>query len=99
MKEIIMKMPYLFDDGWHVLNLRRGQERRMSYHLIIVETLRSLGDQRPTRDQLQKCAKIRRKQFVAVLKYLLETRSVERIGGGTRFVPYLYVLGEKERRR
>lgn len=99
MEKLEIEMPNYMEDAYHILNMKRGQERRMSHPLIVIETLRALGDQRPTRDQLQKLSKIRRKQFITILRHLLETKSVERIGGGTRFDPYLYVLGEKERRR
>jgi hypothetical protein len=96
MREIIKPDIPFFDDAYAVLNQKRGANRRMSHNHIIIETLRVLREQKPTRDQLQKLSKIRRKRFIAVLKYLIEMGSVRRLGTGTKFDPYLYVLGEKE---
>ena len=103
MTEIKFQLPAFSMDhdnnAYEVLTMKRGKQRRMSYHAIIIETLRALGDQRPTRDQLQKFSKIRRKRFIMVLKQLLETESVKRNGSGTRCDPYKYALGEKEIRQ
>jgi hypothetical protein len=74
----------------------RGQAKRMAHGLIVIETLREICGGKPTRDQLQKFSKIRRKRFILLLKHLIETESVKRIGSGTKFDPYLYELGEKE---
>lgn len=99
MPEIKMPDVHIFDDEYETLNMKRGSNRRMNYHNIIVTTLRVLRDQKPTRDQLQKLSKIRRKRFIEVLKYLLKNESVKRLGTGTKFDPYVYMLGEKELRR
>ena len=102
MSEIIFKMPSYSMDGdnnvFEILTMKRGQRRRMAYHLIIVEALRALSG-KPTRDELQKFSKIRRKRFIQVLKHLLETESVKRFGTGTKFDPHRFGLGEKEIRR
>jgi hypothetical protein len=98
MRQFNRKMPRVFDDGWTILNMRRGKERRMALPLIIIETLRTLGEEKPTRDELQKLSKIRRQRFITILRDLIETKSVYRVGNGTKFRPYLYCLGEKERR-
>lgn len=97
--EIVFNMPSWLDDAHDILNQQRGQNRRMSYHLIVIETLRALSGGKPTKNQLQKFSKIRRKRFIEVLKYLIETESVRRSGAGTKFDPYVYELGEKELRR
>jgi hypothetical protein len=86
------------ENSYEVLSMKRGQRRRLSYHLIIIETLRALSG-KPTRDQLQKFSKIRRKRFIPVLRHLLEIGSVLRTGTGTKFDPFLYELGGMEVRR
>jgi len=101
MKEIKFEMPPWSMDmnGAHdILTMKRGQQRRMSLPLIVIETLRATSG-KPTRDQLQKFSRIRRKRFIPILKHLLETDSVVRTGSGTKFDPFRYALGEKELRR
>lgn len=85
MKKLTIKIPGFFDDAYDILTMKRGRQRRDSYHIIILETLQALGDQRPTKDQLQVASRIRRSRFIPVLKMLLETKSVERSGSGTKY--------------
>lgn len=103
MNQIIFNSPeWRWDDDGNahdILNQKRGQNRRMTHGLIVIETLRAISGGKPTRDQLQKFSKIRRKRFIVVLKHLIEIESVKRTGSGTKFDPYLYELGEKEIRR
>lgn len=96
--EPVFTMPSWLDDAHDILNQGRGQARRMSLHLIIIETLRATNG-KPTKDQLQKFYKTRRIKFIAMLKYLLETESVKRSGQGTKLDQFVYELGDKERRR
>lgn len=103
MNQIIFTMPgWCFDsdnNAHEILNMQRGQAKRMAHGLIVIETLRHISGGKPTRDQLQKFSRLRRKRFIQVLKQLLETESVVRSGSGTKFDPFRYALGEKEIRR
>lgn len=104
MSEITFTMPHWSLDEEEgrandILTMPRGQARRMAHGLIIIETLRAISGGKPTRDQLQKFSKLRRKRFIQVLKHLLETASVIRSGSGTKFDPYRYELGAKEIKR
>lgn len=80
MNQIIFNPPqWRWDDdnnGHEILNRKRGQAKRMAHGLIIIETHRAVSGGKPTRDQLQKFSKLRRKRFIQVLKYLLEIESV-----------------------
>ena len=100
MNQIVFNPPqWRWDDdnnAHDILNMPRGQAKRMAHGLIIIETLRAISGGKPTRDELQKFSKLRRKRFIVVLKYLLETESVVRSGSGTKFDPFRYALGEKE---
>ena len=85
------------DNNSHdILNQKRGPNRRMSHHLIIIETLRAISGGKPTKDELQRLSHIKRARFISVLKFLIETESVVRSGAGTKFSPFVYALGEKE---
>ena len=98
MIEIKFTMPSWCSDGdaYEILTMQRGQAKRMAHALIVIETLRAISGGKPTRDQLQKFSKLRRKRFIQVLKYLLETASIVRSGEGTKFSPFRYALAEKE---
>jgi len=102
-KEIKFEIPeWSWDDETNaneLLTMGRGKARTFNHPHIIMTVLRKLKGQMPTRDQLQKFSRIRRKRFIVVLKHLLDTGSVTRVGEGTKFSPYLYALGEKERHR
>ncbi len=99
MTEIKFTMPPWHDNAYDILTMKRGKDKRMIHALIVIETLRAISGRKPTRDQLQKFSKLRRKRFIVVLKHLMDTGSVIRSGSGTKFSPYLYELGEKEIRR
>lgn len=92
MSEINFKMPNCNDPAYSVIMMKRGKQRKFSHRHIILEVLTALGDQTPTRDQLQKLVKIQRKRFIEVLKTMMGGREVERIGTGTKNDPYLYRL-------
>lgn len=96
--EVVLKTPSVWDEAFHILNMKRGQARRMTYHLIIIETLRALSG-KPTKDQLQKFSRIRRARFVPVLRFLIESGQVIRSGSGTKFDPFVYSLSEIHHRR
>ena len=42
------------NNAHNILNQKRGQNRRMTHGLIVIETLRAISGGKPTRDQLQK---------------------------------------------
>lgn len=75
-----------------LLALPRGQERLKSHWRIVLAILHIARPHCPTRDQLQKLTKIRRKRFIEVLRYLMYTRSVVRFGQGTKEDPFRYRL-------
>lgn len=102
-KEITFEIPewsWDADNTAHdLLTMGRGKDRTFNHPHIIMAVLRELKDQTPTRDQLQKLSRIRRRRFIVVLKHLLDSGSIIRVGAGTKFSPFLYALAEKERRR
>lgn len=75
-----------------LLALPRGQERLQNHWRIILAMLHLARPYFPTRDQLQKLTRIRRKRFIEVLRYLMYTRSVIRSGQGTKEDPFRYRL-------
>jgi hypothetical protein len=94
MNEVNFKLPSIFDSGYHVLTLTRGRERRESHFQIVIETLRVLYPQMPTRDQLQKTVRIRRTRFIKVLQYLVDTGTVVKVGTGTKRDAFRYRLAD-----
>jgi hypothetical protein len=84
--------PMKEDEIKRLLALPRGQERLKNHYRIILAILNIAGPQSPTRDQLQKLTRIRRKRFIEVLRYLMHTRSVVRFGDGTKESPFRYRL-------
>ena len=78
-----------------LLTLPRGKERRESHFQIVLATLRFLSPEYPTRDQLQKASRIRRKRFIQVLKYLLNTGTVVKFGAGEKRNPFLFKLSDE----
>ena len=81
-------------DAASVTSCAGNEQRQKNQRQIVIETLRSMCDMKPTRDQLQKLAHIRRKRFIVVLKDLLSNGEVERTGTGTKKDPYLYRLAK-----
>lgn len=75
-----------------LLALPRGEERLRSHWRIVLAILHLASPHCPTRDQLQKLTRIRRKRFIEVLRYLMHTRSVVRSGQGTKEDPFRYRL-------
>lgn len=73
-----------------LLALPRGKERLKNHYRIILAVLHLAGPHSPTRDQLQKLTRIRRKRFIEVLRFLMHTRSVVRFGEGTKESPFRY---------
>lgn len=98
MDELKFRMPSFFDPGYDVITIKKRDLRKHAHHAIIIETLRGMTGQMPTRDQLQKFVRIRRKRFIQILKYLLETQDVERTGTGSKNCPFRYRLGPKNLR-
>lgn len=84
MNDVVFKLPGFFDPNYRLLTLGRGRERRESHFHIVIETLRELDPQMPSRDQLQKIVRIRRKRFIRVLQYLVNTGTVIRTGSGKK---------------
>jgi len=76
MEKLVFVMSKFWDEAYQILHMKRGEQLRLIHPLIVLETLRTLGDQRPTRDQLQKLSRIRRRQFIIVLKDLLTTEAI-----------------------
>ena len=76
-------------------NGAENKQRQKSQHQVIIETLHAMGDMKPTRDELQRLARIRRKDFVVLLKELLSGGDIERTGTGTKNDPYLYSVAKQ----
>ena len=73
---------------------RKGKEKRDSHLSLIIESLRYLGDLGPTQKELQRYTRLRRKRFIELMKYLIFTGDVTRIGRGTKGQPFRYYLGK-----
>ncbi len=89
MKEINLNLP---ETSRRLLTLPRGKERYDSHFHIVMAILDLARPGSPTRDQLQVLARIRRKRFIAVLKYLVDTGAVIKFGQGTKEDPFRYQL-------
>lgn len=89
MKDMNLKLP---ETSHHLLTLPRGQERYDSHFHIVMAILDLARPGAPTRDQLQKLVKIRRRRFIQVLRYLVDTGSVIKFGQGTKEDPFRYRL-------
>jgi hypothetical protein len=76
------------------LNLPRGKEKTAKYREIIVATLRSIAPTRPTKDELQRKAHIKRCRFVVILNELIESGTILREGMGTRGDQYRYRIAD-----
>ena len=98
MEEIKFKMPGFFEPGYEIINLRRSENRKHAHHLIVIEFLKGMVGINPTRDQLQKLVRIRRRRFIQVLKYLINCGEVIKVGTGLKGDPFRYRLGEKYQR-
>lgn len=75
-----------------LLSLPRGPERRDNHFRIVAAILHLAGPLSPTRDQLQKLSRIRRKRFIQVLRYLVDTGAVTKFGQGTKEDPFKFRL-------
>ncbi|OQW48545.1 MAG: hypothetical protein A4S09_13670 [Proteobacteria bacterium SG_bin7] len=75
-----------------LLSLPRGPKRRDNHFRIVAAILHLAHPLSPTRDQLQKLSRIRRKRFIQVLRYLVDTGTVIRTGEGTKESPFRYRL-------
>lgn len=89
MKETNLNLP---EASQRLLTLPRVKERYDSHFHIVMAILELARPGSPTRDQLQKLTRIRRKRFIAVLRYLVETGSVIKFGQGTKQDPFRYRL-------
>lgn len=74
--------------------LKRNSLRRFNQIHLILEILKTTYPYLPTRDELQIMVRIRRKDFIKKLKYLISCGSVQRIGKGTKTEPYRFTLPE-----
>ncbi|OQW54954.1 MAG: hypothetical protein A4S09_17370 [Proteobacteria bacterium SG_bin7] len=85
--------PILDEQTTRLLSLPRGSERHFNHFQIVIAILHLAGPLSPTRDQLQILSRIRRKRFIAVLKYLVDTGAVIKFGDGTKHKgPFKYRL-------
>lgn len=95
MKETNLNLP---EASRRLLTLPRGKERHKSHFHIIMAILDLAWPACPTRDQLQVLSRIRRKRFIAVLRYLVDTGAVIKFGEGTkRNGPFRYRLADEHR--
>ena len=69
---------------------KRARERRNKQRELIIEVLQNVAPDRPTRDELQKLAGIRREPFIKVLKRLMDKGEVFRYGTGVRGDPFTF---------
>lgn len=98
--ELEINLPSELWDGVEfspVMALKRGADRRLYHRAIIVEVLRLIDPQAPTKGNLQRLTKIRRKSFLPLLRHLIECGFVCRIGTGTKGDPFRYRLREAHR--
>lgn len=98
MRDENIQLPGLWDDyqgDYRLFNLRRGAEKRQRAWEIIVEVLKAVSPKCPTRDQLQKLCRIRRKKFIGLLKSLIETGTIHKVGSGTKGDPFVYAIDPK----
>lgn len=71
---------------------KRSRERREKQRELVLEVLQNISPHRPTRDQLQRLAGIRRGVFIKVLKRMMDKGEVFRFGRGVRTEPFTYGL-------
>lgn len=81
MKETNLNLP---EASQRLLTLPRGKERYDSHFHIVIAILDLAHPGAPTRDQLQKLVRIRRRRFIQVLRYLVDTGAVIKFGQGTK---------------
>ena len=89
MKDTNLNLP---ETSRHLLTLPRGKERYDSHFHIVTAILDLARPGAPTRDQLQKLVRIRRRRFIQVLRYLVDTGAVIKFGEGTKEDPFRYRL-------
>ncbi len=85
-------LPIQQPDAVHFVN-KKVVERRSKHQDAILDLLRNIPRDRLSRDQLQKCVRIRRRDFIKALKGLERKNLVLRGGIGVKGSPYWYQIG------
>jgi predicted HTH transcriptional regulator len=74
-----------------IFMLKRS-ERKPRLREIVIEAMRELNSNPLTKPELQKLVRIRKKTFTRMLRSLVESGVIERIGGGVKADPWKYQL-------
>ncbi len=77
--------------------LLKRSERKPRLRDIVVEAMRELNTNPLTKPDLQKLVRIRKKTFTRLLRSMIESGIIERIGGGVKADPWKYRLSERYR--
>lgn len=79
-----------------VLTLR-GKARRSQERQIIIAALQAVEPKAPTKTNLQRLSRLRRKKFLAVLRYLVDCGVVLKLRDGVKGDPHRYRLTQAYR--
>ena len=83
------------NDNSPLFIFRRGAERRNKRKELIIEVLKLVHPQKPTKDNLQRLSKIRRCDFLKALYALMDKEVIFKSGAGTKSDPYVYELAHE----
>lgn len=75
-----------------LFTFRRGADRRNQHKKIIIDVLMNLHPGKPTKDNLQRLARIRRSDFLKALYGLMAKGTVFKFGAGKKADPCVYGL-------
>jgi DNA-binding HxlR family transcriptional regulator len=70
-------------------------ERKPLLRDIVIEAMRELNTNPLTKPELQKLVRIRKKTFTRLLRSMIESGIIERIGGGVKADPWKYQLSDR----
>ncbi len=72
-------------------------ERKPRLREIVIEAMRELNTNPLTKPELQKLVRIRKKTFTRLLRAMVESAIIVKVGGGVKADPWKYVLAERYR--
>jgi len=69
-------------------------QRKPRLREIVIEAMRELNTNPMTKPELQKLVRIRKKTFTRLLRSMVDSGIINRIGGGVKADPWKYVLAD-----
>lgn len=79
--------------------LLKRNERNPRLREIVIEAMRELNTNPLTKLELQKLVRIRKKTFTRLLRSMVDSGIIVKIGGGVKADPWKYVLAEHYRNK